>query len=43
MDILKMVQTIALEILSKDPLLEKDENKILQKMIDDKFKNRIEI
>jgi ATP-dependent DNA helicase RecG len=43
MDILKMVQAIALEILSKDPLLEKDENKILQKMIDDKFKNRIEI
>ena len=40
---LKMVQAIAMEIINKDPLLEKEENKVLQKMIDEKFKDRIEI
>ena len=43
MNILKMVQAIAIEIINKDPLLEKEENKILQKMIKEKFKDRIEI
>ena len=43
MNILKMVQAIAMEIINKDPLLEKEENKILQKMIKEKFKDRIEI
>ena len=42
-DTLKMVQAIAMEIINKDPLLEKEENKVLQKMIDEKFKDRIEI
>ncbi len=42
-DTLKMVQAIAMEIINKDPLLEKEENKVLQKMIDEKFKERIEI
>lgn len=42
-EMLKQVQSIVMEILSKDPDLEKDENKILQKMIEDKFKDRIEI
>lgn len=42
-DTLKMVQAIAMEIINKDPLLEKEENKVLQKMIDKKFKERIEI
>ena len=42
-DTLKMVQAIAMEIINKDPLLEKKENKVLQKMIDEKFKERIEI
>ena len=42
-DTLKMVQAIAMEIINKDPLLEKEENKVLQKMINEKFKDRIEI
>ena len=32
-----------MEIISKDELLEKDENKLLKKLVDEKFKNRIEI
>ena len=40
---LKQVQGIALEIIDKDPLLEKEENKLLKKLVDDKFKDRIEI
>ena len=42
-EILKQVQSIVVEILSQDPNLEKEENKILQKIIKDKFGNRIEI
>ena len=42
-EILKEVQAIVAEILSKDPNLEKEENIILQKMIKNKFGNRIEI
>ncbi len=40
---LNQVQGIALEIIDKDPLLEKEENKLLKKLVDDKFKDRIEI
>lgn len=41
--ILKQVQGIAIEIIDKDPLLEKEENKPLKKLVDEKFKDRIEI
>ncbi len=43
MRILKVVQTLAMQILNDDPLLEKDENKILKKAIDKKFSGKIEI
>lgn len=42
-EMLKQVQAIVMEILSKDPELQKEENKPLQKMIENKFKDRIEI
>lgn len=42
-DMLKAVQGIALEIIEKDPLLEKEENILLKKMVEEKFKDRIEI
>ena len=42
-NILKLVQSIALSIIDKDPFLEKEENKSLKKLVDEKFKNRIEI
>lgn len=42
-EMLKQVQAVAMEILSKDPELEKEENKLLQKMVENKFKDRIEI
>ncbi len=41
--ILKGVQAISLEIINKDPLLESKENERLKKLVDNKFKNRIEI
>ena len=41
--LLKEVQSIALEIINKDKTLEKIENEKLKKMVDNKFKNRIEI
>ncbi len=40
---LKQVQGVALEIIDKDPLLESKENVLLKKLVDDKFKSRIEI
>lgn len=43
LEMLKQVQAIVNEILSKDPNLEAPENKILNKMVENKFKNRIEI
>ncbi len=43
LEMLKEVQAIVNEILSKDPDLEAPENKILNKMVDNKFNNRIEI
>ena len=36
-EILKLVQAISLEIINKDPKLEKEENKSLRKMIQKKF------
>lgn len=41
--ILKQVQGIAMEIIDKDPLLESEKNKPLRKLVDEKFKDRIEI
>jgi len=43
MSVLKLVQGVAMEILSKDPKLEKEENKLLNKLIQEKFIKRIEI
>ena len=41
--ILKQVQGIAMEIIDNDPLLDKDENRLLKKLVEDKFKDRKEI
>ena len=41
--VLKLVQSVAMEIINKDPFLEKEENKELRQLVDQKFKNRIEI
>ena len=41
--ILKLVQSISMKILQDDPLLEKEENIRLRKLVDNKLKNRIEI
>ena len=43
MPILKSVQALAIHITQEDPYLEKEENKVLRKMIEDGFGNRIEI
>ena len=40
---LKNVQAVALKIIEQDPKLEKKENVLFRKMIDEKFGNRIEI
>lgn len=42
-DMLKMVQSVAFDILSRDSKLEKEENKLLKQLIKDKFTGRIEI
>ncbi len=42
-EVLKQVQSVAIKIISKDPKLEKEENKELQNLIKDKFMKRIEI
>ena len=42
-EMLKMVQSVALDILSRDSKLEKVENKLLRQLINDKFTGRIEI
>lgn len=42
-EMLKKVQVVAMEILEKDPKLEKEENEPLRRLIQDKFKDRIEI
>ena len=43
MNLLKQVQAIALQIINDDKTLEKEENILLKKMVEEKFKNRIEI
>ena len=43
MPILKSIQSLAIKIESEDPKLELEKNKPLRKLIEDKFKNRIEI
>ena len=43
MEILKCVQSVALKIENDDPKLEKEKNKCLRKLIDDRFTKRVEI
>ena len=43
MEILKSVQSVAIKIMSDDPKLEKEKNKLLKDLIKDKFMKRIEI
>ncbi len=43
MEILKCIQSVALRIENDDPKLEKEENKVLRKLVDDRFTKRIEI
>ena len=43
MQTLKMVQSVAIKILSEDANLEDDKNALLKELIKDKFTNRIEI
>ena len=40
---LKMAQSVAIKILSDDPKLEKEKNKLLKELIKEKFMKRIEI
>ena len=42
-DILKLVQGVAISVVDKDPKLEKEENKLLKELVKDKFTDRIEI
>lgn len=42
-NLLKQAQAVAIEIIDKDPLLEKQENSLLKKLVEEKFKDRIEI
>ena len=42
-EMLKMVQSLAIKIIDKDPKLEKEENKNLKQMVENKFKDRIGI
>ena len=41
--LLKLVQNISIKILQEDPMLEKEKNEKLKKIVDEKLKNRIEI
>ena len=43
MDILKLAQEAATKIVSQDPKLEKEENRLLKLSVKDKFTDRIEI
>lgn len=43
MPMLKMAQSVAINIINGDPKLEKEENKLLKNSVDKKFNNRIEI
>lgn len=42
-DILKVVQNLAIDIVTKDPGLKKEENKKLRELIKNKLSGRIEI
>ena len=42
-DVLKIAQGIAIEVIDKDPNLEKKENRLIKKLVDQKFNGRIEI
>ena len=42
-ELLKQIQAIALQIIGKDPLLEKPENQEFRRLVDKNFKGRIEI
>ena len=41
--ILKQVQSLAMKIIDNDSKLEKEENKLLKKMVENKFAKRIEL
>jgi len=41
--ILKQVQSLAIKIIGEDNILEKEENKLLKKMVENKFSKRIEL
>lgn len=43
METLKSIQSVAVKIISEDPNLETEKNSLLRKMIDRKFKGRIEM
>ncbi len=43
MEILKGVQSVAIKILEDDVNLEKEKNRLLKNMVNEKFKNRIDI
>ena len=43
MDILKLAQEAAINVVSNDPKLEKEENKLLKLSVKNKFTDRIEI
>ena len=43
METLKSVQSVALKIENDDPKLEKEENRKLKKLIDERFTKRVEI
>ena len=43
MKILKLAQAVAIDIIEKDPKLEKEENSKFKELIKDKFTKRIEI
>ena len=43
MPTLKLVQGLAIKIENEDPKLELEKNKLLKRMVDKKFNNRIEI
>lgn len=43
MPILKQVQSLAIKITDEDPKLEMTKNKELKVLIEEKFKNRVEI
>ena len=43
MPVLKLVQSVALKVEQEDPELKLEKNERLRKIVEEKFKNRIEI